>query len=437
VPFRRAPSLFHLHYSDRFLTGVAWSGAALAAAALLGLPEQAPAWLSAAAWLAMWALYLSVVNAGQTFYGFGWETLLLEAGFLAVFLGPASTTPPAVVLWLFRWLLFRVELGAGLIKLRGDRCWRDLTCLDYHHETQPLPGPLSWWFHHLPKPLHRAEVLANHATQLVVPFGLFAPQPVARIAALVIVVTQTWLLVSGNFSWLNLITIVLAVSAMDDTVLGAVLPVGPPATLADPAAWQQAALAALVVLVAVLSVRPVLNLVGRRQLMNASFDPLRLVNTYGAFGAITRVRREVVLEGTGDPAPGPATVWKEYQFKAKPGDPRRRPRQVAPYHLRLDWLAWFAAMSSAAAHPWLLTLAVRLLEGDPATRKLLARPDPFPARPPALVRARLYRYRFTTPAERRHTGAWWSRELLGEYLPPLRLSPGAAARLPGKRLDHP
>jgi Lipase maturation factor len=435
VPFRRAPSLFHLHYSDRFLAGVAWAGAALAAAALLGLPEQGPGWLSAAAWLAMWALYLSVVNVGQTFYGFGWETLLLEAGFLAVFLGPASTAPPALVLWLYRWLLFRVEFGAGLIKLRGDRCWRDLTCLDYHHETQPLPGPLSWYFHHLPRPLHRAEVLANHATQLVVPFGLFAPQPVAGLAALVIVVTQTWLLVSGNFSWLNLITIVLAVSAMDDALLGTVLPVDAPVTLAAPAGWQQAAVAALVVLVAALSVRPVLNLAGRRQLMNASFDPLRLVNTYGAFGAITRVRREVVLEGTDDPAPGPATVWKEYQFKAKPGDPRRRPRQVAPYHLRLDWLAWFAAMSTAPAHPWLLTLAVRLLEGDPPTRRLLGRPDPFPERPPAVVRARLYRYRYTTPAERRSTGAWWTRELLGEYLPPLRLervSGPAPARRPGR-----
>jgi len=395
---------------------------ALAAAALAGLPEQGPAWVSAAVWLALWALYLSVVNVGQTFYGFGWETLLLEAGFLAVFLGPAATAPPTLVLWLYRWLLFRVEFGAGLIKLRGDRCWRDLSCLDYHHETQPLPGPLSWFFHHLPRPLHRAEVLANHATQLVVPFGLFAPQPVARVAALVIVVTQAWLLVSGNFSWLNLITIVLACAALDDVLLRAVLPVGPPATLADPARWQQAAVVGLFALVAALSIRPAGNLVARRQLMNASFDPLRLVNTYGAFGAITRVRREVVLEGTDDPAPGPATVWREYQFKAKPGDPRRRPRQVAPYHLRLDWLLWFAAMSPAAAHPWLVTLVTRLLEHDKAALALLG-PDPFPDRPPALVRARLYRYRFTTPAERRQTGAWWSRDLVGEYLPPLRLGP--------------
>ena len=400
---------------------MAWTGAGLAAAAVAGLPELGPAWVSVAVWLAMWALYLSIVNVGQTFYGFGWETLLLEAGFLAVLLGPAATAPPTLVLWLYRWLLFRVEFGAGLIKLRGDRCWRDLTCLDYHHETQPLPGPLSWFFHHLPRPLHRAEVLANHVTQLVVPLGLFAPQPIAGLAALVIIVTQAWLLVSGNFSWLNLITIVLATSALDDRLLRAVLPVDPPATLAGPAAWQQAAVAALALLVVVLSVRPARNLVARRQLMNASFDPLRLVNTYGAFGAITRVRREVVLEGTDDPAPGPATTWKEYQFKAKPGDPARRPRQVAPYHLRLDWLLWFAAMSPPSAHPWMTTLAGRLLEHDPATRRLLGRPDPFPDHPPALVRARLYRYRFTTPAERRHTGAWWSRDLVGEYLPPLRL----------------
>jgi hypothetical protein len=434
VPFARAPSLFHLHYSDRFLLLVAWVGVALAAAAALGLSEAGPAWLSLAVWLAMWALYLSIVNVGQTFYGFGWETLLLEAGVLAAFLGPAGTAPPTLVLWLFRWLLFRVEFGAGLIKLRGDRCWRDLTCLDYHHETQPLPGPLSWWFHHLPRPLHRIEVLANHATQLVVPLGLFAPQPVARVAGAVIVVTQAWLLVSGNFSWLNAITIVLAAAAIDDAWLQAALPVDPPATLAEPAGWQQAAVAALTLLVAVLSVRPARNLVARRQLMNASFDPLRLVNAYGAFGAITRVRREVVLEGTDQDASGPDSAWREYQFKAKPGDPRRRPRQIAPYHLRLDWLLWFAAMSPPAAHPWMTGLVVRLLEGDRPTLKLLGRPNPFPDHPPRLVRARLYRYRFTTPAERRRTGAWWSRDLVGEYLPPLRLSPpgGEPARRPGR-----
>ncbi|HZX94031.1 MAG TPA: lipase maturation factor family protein, partial [Myxococcales bacterium] len=169
VPFWRSPSLFHFGYSDRLLKLVAAAGMALSLAIVLGLPDRWPALLNLALWLVVWALYLSIVNVGQTFYGFGWESLLLEAGFLAAFLGPAWTAVPAPIIWLFRWLLFRLEFGAGLIKMRGDRCWRDLTCLYYHHETQPMPNPLSWYFHHLPKPLHRIEVLGSHFAQLVAP----------------------------------------------------------------------------------------------------------------------------------------------------------------------------------------------------------------------------------------------------------------------------
>jgi Lipase maturation factor len=418
VPFRRSPSLFHLRYSDRLLAVVAWGGAALAVAMVAGLPEAGPLWLTMAAWLVLWLLYLSIVNVGQVFYGFGWESLLLEAGFLAVFLGSNSTAPPAAVLWLFRWLLFRVELGAGLIKLRGDPCWRDLTCLRYHHETQPLPNPLSWRFHHLPMPLHKVEVLANHGAQLVVPFLLFAPQPVASAAAAAVIVTQGWLVLSGNFAWLNALTMTLAFAAIDDRRLRLVLPLAHPAHGARPG-WYAALGAALVVLVAVRSWRPVNNLLGRggRQLMNASFDPLHLVNTYGAFGSITRHRDEIVLEGSAD-----GEVWLEYEFPAKPGSPSRRPPQVAPYHLRLDWLMWFAAMSSPQRHPWFGALVARLLRNDRATLRLL-RHNPFPDRPPAVVRARLYRYRFTTAEERRQTGDWWHRTLLGDYLPPVSLPP--------------
>src|SRR5919197_826779 len=195
--------------SARFLTVVAWSGVALSAAALAGLVEAGPLWLWLLVWLLLWALYLSIVNVGQVFYAFGWESLLLEAGFLAIFLGPARTAPPLPVVWLLRWLLFRVELGAGLIKLRADPCWRELTRLRYHYETQPMPNPLSWFFHHLPEPLHRVEVLGNFFAQLVVPFFLFAPQPVASVAGAVIVLTQAWLVLSGNFSWLNFLTMTL------------------------------------------------------------------------------------------------------------------------------------------------------------------------------------------------------------------------------------
>ncbi|MEU0273908.1 lipase maturation factor family protein, partial [Streptomyces sp. NPDC006307] len=160
---RRAPSVFHWHYSDRFFALCAWTGAVLAAALIAGAGDAVPLAVAMLMWAVLWALYLSIVNVGQTWYGFGWESLLLETGFLAIFLGNERTAPPVLILFLLRWLLFRVEFGAGLIKLRGDACWRKLTCLYYHHETQPMPGPLSWFFHHLPRPLHRVEAAAGRA----------------------------------------------------------------------------------------------------------------------------------------------------------------------------------------------------------------------------------------------------------------------------------
>lgn len=420
VPFRSAPSLFHLRYSDRLFGAVAWTGLALALVALLGLTDLVPLPVAMLVWLALWALYLSIVNVGRTFYSFGWETLLLEAGFLAIFLGNASTPTPLPIVVLVLWLLFRVELGAGLIKMRGDPCWRDLTCLYYHHETQPMPSPLSWHFHHLPRRFHRIEVLGNHAAQLVFPFLLFLPQPIGSLAGLVIVATQGWLILSGNFSWLNLITIVLAAMALDDATLGLVLPLASGAAAQSLPAWYGVLVLAVTLLVAALSYRPARNLVSRRQLMNSSFDPLHLVNTYGAFGSVTRERYEIVVEGTDEPVLTPATRWREYEFKGKPGDVRRRPPQCAPYHLRLDWLMWFAAMSSPAYHEWFLPFLVRLLEADPAILRLLRR-DPFAGARPRYVRALRYLYRFTTPAERRETGAFWSRELVGEYVRPIAL----------------
>lgn len=210
-----APGLFRLHYSDRFFAFVSWTGCALAVALLAGVDSYVPLWAAMLLWALPWALYLSIVQVGQTWYSFGWESLLLETGFLAVFLGNAHTAPPVLVLWLLRWVLFRVEFGAGMIKIRGDERWRKLTCLYYHHETQPMPGPLSWFFHRLPKPVHRVEVAANHVTQLLVPVLLFTPQPVASAAAGLMIVTQLWLVLSGNFAWLNWVTITLALSAVD------------------------------------------------------------------------------------------------------------------------------------------------------------------------------------------------------------------------------
>ena len=401
VRFRDAPSLFHWRYSDRLLRVVAITGMALSAITLVGLTERGPLWVTMGVWLVMWALYLSIVNVGQTFYGFGWESMLLEAGFFAAFLGPRDVEPPAMVMLILRWMLFRVELGAGLIKLRHDQCWRDLTCLYWHYETQPLPNPLSRAFHRFPKPLHRLSVAFSHFVQVIVPFGLFAPQPVAAIAAALIVVHQLLLIVSGNYAWLNWLTVILGMAGFGGITFER------PSTTFDYIVY---ALAAVTVL---LSIQPALNFFSRNQLMNYSWNRFHLVNAYGAFGSITKERYEIVIEGSHD-----GETWKEYEFRAKPGDPNRRPPQIAPYHLRLDWLMWFLPFSVRVVgnrvllpgyEVWFVRFVQRLLGGDRQTLKLL-RVNPFADAPPRLIRARYYLYQFD---------GWWKRTLIGDYLPPV------------------
>lgn len=408
------PTLFRRHYSDTLLRLVAWTGAVLAASVVAGLPQLGPPWVPMLVFLALWLLYMSIVNVGQVFYGFSWEILLLEAGFLAAFLGSNESSTPVITIIAFRWLVFRLEFGAGMIKMRGDRVWRDLTALYYHHETQPMPNPLSWFFHHLPKPLHKVEVLGNHAAQLVVPFLLFAPQPVASWAAAVVIVTQLWLVLSGNFAWLNALTLVAACSAVGDSALAGAVPALAPLvspTQATPRPYWFAAVVLLMgALMLVLAWRPLRNLFSPYQLMNASFNRWRLGNAYGAFGSITRVRREIVVEGWD------GERWLEYGFRGKPGEAGRMPRQWAPYHLRLDWLMWFLALGQPGM-AWFGPFLDRLLHADPATLKLL-RTDPFHGAPPVMVRARVEVYRFTSWRQWRRTGNWWVREPFGTVVAP-------------------
>jgi hypothetical protein len=412
--FIDAPSLFHWGYTDRRLALVGWAGVGLSLLVVVGLAARAPLPLTMGVWFALWVLYQSIVNVGGTFYGFGWESLLLEAGFLAIFLGNAEVAPPWLVIVAFRWLAFRVEFGAGLIKLRGDRCWRDLTCMDWHHETQPMPNPLSWWFHHLPRPLHRVEVVGNFVAQLVLPWGLFLPQPFATLAAVLMIATQLYLVVSGNYAWLNWLTILACAAGIADPVVGLVT-----GTFASTPTWFSLAVIAVAVVVAILSWWPVRNMASPGQAMNASFNPFHIVNTYGAFGSVGRERYEVVIEGTLADDPGPDD-WQEYGFKGKPGEVRRLPPQVAPYHYRLDWMLWFVPLSPIYAGDWFVTLLVRLLQGDAPTLRLLRR-NPFRDRPPRLIRVRLDRYRYTTWREWRETGAWWVRRHASDYVAPLRL----------------
>jgi hypothetical protein len=417
VSFRTAPSIFHFFYSDRFVRAVSGLGMLLALAGLSSFSECGPVWVSAAVWALLYLLYLSIMNVGQVFYGFGWESMLLEAGFLAIFLGSNKTAVPLPIIFLVRWMLFRVEYGAGLIKLRGDPCWRNLTCLHYHHETQPLPNPLSSYFHHLPGSFHKLEVVGNFIAQLALPWGLFLPQPIAAISGVLMLATQMWLFISGNYSWLNALTMLLTISTFSNAQLGPILRLKVPGSLAAPAGYEWVVVAVTIGVV-LLSYWPARNLFSRRQFMNFSFNPYHIVNTYGAFGTVTKARYEIVIEGTDDNNITSRTKWQEYEFKAKPGDPNRRPPQIAPYHLRLDWLMWFAAMSPAYEYlenPWFLVLIEKLLQNDRSVLKLLRR-APFP-HGPGFIRARRYQYRFATAKEQRETRRWWIRSLVGEYLP--------------------
>lgn len=428
------PTLFRrVRYTDRRLALLCWAGIAVAVLLAIGIPQLGPPWIPMLCFLALWGAYMSITSIGQTFYGFGWEMLLLEAGFLAAFLGSRDQPPPTVVIVLFWWLVFRLEFGAGLIKIRGGREWRDLTALTYHHETQPMPGPLSRQAHLLPRWFHRGEVLGNHFAQLVVPFLLFAPilglwipgpapAVVGAVAAGIVIATQLWLVLTGNFAWLNWATIVLACSAVSvpgwSTGRSAAAPLGQGSGI-DGLPWYWFGITAAVgALYLALSGPALRNLFARRQLMNASFNRWQLANAYGAFGTVTKERIEYVVEGTAEEDPGIAD-WREYGFKGKPGDVRRVPRQFAPYHLRLDWLMWFLPLGRSL-DDWFTTFLVRLLEADAPTLALL-RHDPFGGERPQWVRVVSYRYRFASRVERRADGAVWVRDRRRVLVQPVRL----------------
>ena len=420
--FLEIPSLFWIDISDHFMVLSAWAGVALSLVVLLGFAN-------AVIMAILWALYMSFVHIGQDWYGYGWEIQLLETGFLAIFLCPLldprpfpRLAPPAPVMWLFRWLIFRIMLGAGLIKLRGDSCWRDLTCLYYHYETQPIPNPLSRFLHFMPRWFHRGGVLYNYLSEIVAPWFAFGPRRLRHVAGGILLSFQIILILSGNLSFLNWLTIVPILACFDDSLLRRLLP-GPLVRRAEqagavsrPSVVQPVVVGALALLVAYLSIDPVINLFSEHQAMNTSFGRLELVNTYGAFGSVGRERAQIVFEGTDDETITEGTRWKEYQYKCQPADPHRRPCIVSPYHYRLDWQIWFAAMSSPARYPWTLHFVWKLLHDDPGALSLLDG-NPFPDHPPRYVRAQLYRYEFAPLGD--PSGDWWKRTLIRPWLPPL------------------
>lgn len=420
--FMRLPSVFWFWRSDTALLTVAWVGFTLSLVVIAGFANIPVL-------TALWLLYMSFVHAGQDWYGYGWEIQLTETGFLAIFLCPLldmrpfpKQPPPFLIIILFRWLTFRIMLGAGLIKYRGDKIWRDATALYYYFETQPIPGPLTRWFHFLPYPLLKAGVWFNWLAELVAPWFVFGPRLARHLAGIIIVLLQFMIILSGNLSFLNWLTIVPALACFDDTFWARLLPkqLVQKARAANAAAEESKPMitAAWIItaLIALLSIQPVINMLSPNQVMNTSFDPLDLVNTYGAFGGVGQQRYNVVFEGTTNDTTGNKAVWKPYIYRGLPALPDKPPRQIAPYQLRLDWQMWFAAMSSADQYPWTYNLAWKLLHNDPDAVSLFA-VNPFAGKPPAFIRATLYRYQFARPGNPQ--GMYWTRERIGEWIPVL------------------
>lgn len=421
--FRRLPSVFWFWHSDAALLAIVWVGFVLSCLVALGfanIPLMA----------ILWFLYISIVHVGQEWYGYGWEIQLTETGFLAIFLCPPldprpfpGYETPFPIIVLFRWLTFRVMLGAGLIKFRGDEVWRNGTALYYHFETQPLPNPLSRWLHFLPRGVLKAGVWFNWLAELLAPWFVFWPRVARHIAGSVIVLFQITIILSGNLSFLNWLTIVPALACMDDGFWSRLLP-RRLVRHAEAAAQQTGntkkpmgiTVWIITGIVTLLSIQPALNMLSPGQIMNTSFDPLDLVNTYGAFGTVGRERLNVVFEGTADEQPPDSAHWMPYIYKGLPVLTDRQPPQVAPYQLRLDWQMWFASMSEASEYPWTLHLVWKLLHNDAGAISLFAA-NPFPDKPPRFVRAVLYRYAFARPGNPQRT--YWRRKQVGIWLPAL------------------
>ena len=425
----RAPTLCLWSASDRTLAAHCWAGAAAAVLLVAGVCPLP-------ALLALWILYLSVSNAAGIFLGYQWDALLLEMGVIGVLLAPpwlvealpASYDPPALARALAVWLLFRLVFSSGIAKLRsGDPSWRDLTALCHHYETQPLPNRLAWHAHRLPRPVHRLTTAAVLAVEIGAPMLLLAPAPASYVGAAMIVALMALIQATGSYCFFNLQAAALCVLVVDDATIRLLVGGGLPiATIPSgaPAAWLAVVGvcgAGLLILSAVTLARTIAGdrvLPSRLRGVLRALAPFRVANSYGLFAVMTTSRPEIVIEGSPD-----GLAWREYPLPFKPGDPLRAPRTAAPHQPRLDWQLWFAALGTLEANPWVVSLLSRLLDGSPDVLALFAR-DPFAGEPPKYVRAVLYDYRFTSARERRATGAWWSREELGSYCPPLARDPG-------------
>jgi hypothetical protein len=375
----------------------------------------------------LWAVMLSLVVGGQVFYQFQWDNLLLEAGFLAIFLAPLSgqaalrtaSPPPWLARGLLVWLLIRLMLASAVVKLSsGDPTWANGSALEYHYFTQPLPTPLAWWAHQLPAGFHRVSVWLMFAIELALPVLLLFPRRVRHFAAGGLIALQGLIALTGNYGFFNLMTVALCLLAIDDSVWARILPPREPA--ASSRHLPTPVLAPLAAGIFLLSLVPFSRAFRQPVPVLAPLEtayrwvaPFRSLNSYGLFAVMTTTRPEILVQGSQD-----GLTWKTYAFRFKPGDVRRAPPWVAPYMPRLDWQMWFAALGRVEGNPWFVAFLQRLLEGSPAVRDLLAE-DPFDGQRPRFVRALVDDYSFTALGN--SDGAWWQAEPGRIYCPEISL----------------
>ncbi|UHD18072.1 lipase maturation factor family protein [Thiocapsa bogorovii] len=412
------PSLFWLASGDAALLAVAWGGA-VSATLLLVLPWLGWGRVERLVLILLYLLYLSLYHTGQFFTNFQWDYLLLETGFLAILLPGGSR----LVVWLFRWLLFRLRFESGLAKLlSGDPAWRDLTALRYYFETQPLPHVGSWYAHHLPDWLLRVGTGGTLVVELIVPFFMFLPRPWRLFAAGATVFWQVLIIATSNHNFFNLLTILLCLFLLDDRAISPVVPrrwrrlAEAGATLPQQPPRRQAVLTIVLTLILV----PASLVSGAELVAGRTFEPVstwvrglnafRLANRYHVFPTIETERIEIQIEASPDGA-----QWQPLDFRYRPGDPAQAPRFIVPHQPRVDWMLWFTPMSPIFLD-WLERFLDRLLEGSEPVTSLLAHP-PTGAEPPRFLRLQVWRYRFSSPEQRAGTGAWWQREPLGPFYP--------------------
>src|SRR5882762_5257148 len=448
------PTLCWFDSSNTFLHFLCGGGVVLSLLLIFGVAPALPL-------VVLFVFYLSLTIAGQVFLNFQWDVLLLEAGFLSIFLAPwrlwprdlllwpgsatLGTTTPAIAspvsragLFLLKFLLFKLMLMSGVVKLTsGDDSWGwvnhsfhwgALTALDYHYWSQPLPTVFGWWADKSPEWFKHFSVAFCLGVEIIVPFFIWAPRRPRLIATGLVIFLQLAIAITGNYCFFNLLTIALCLLLIDDSSLRRGAPTYAPiaANLREARALrtakrlQIANFAAIVVLVMTLplnfwlcytALKPEAEWPKPLLVVYARLEPFRILNGYGLFRVMTKERPEIQVEGSAD-----GIDWVSYEFKWKPGDVNRAPRWCAPHQPRLDWQMWFAALGGRRQEDWFQNFVVRLLENEPAVTRLLAR-NPFPDKPPRYVRAILFKYQFTTSEERRATGAWWKRRGIGGFFP--------------------